>query len=352
MNLKKIKGVVFLFLVSSLFLLFTGCSSKDVGLMDAFENNSKIKSFDYKANFDFNFELEEMKAAGLNLDKFNLQLEGKGISEDEKHVKAQSNVKFNIFGINADMDLFQETSIDEDDKVKTDMFIEIPQFFKFQAGPIFENIDYVHISSESLEQLANDMGGAEQAMIPAGNIDSLERLTNLQKSLNDFIRDYTQENGKEIIEDTGKQEIIINDNKENLQTYKISIDSEGLKKLLKAYLEDEKKANELIMFINSMNSGVDSVQGNLDKEQLIKLIDEIPQIIGQDGITLEFAVKDGYVVHQKINANIIVEEDQIHMNLVIDMFDINKEVKIEMPTVDDGKTIDYLELITLMTMGM
>lgn len=352
MNLKKIKGVVLLFLVSSLFLLFTGCSSKKVGLMDAFENNNKIKSFAYKANVDFDFELEEMKAAGLNLDKFNLQLEGKGVSEDEKHVKAQSNVKFNIFGINADMDLFQETSIDENDKVKTDIFLEIPQILKLQAGPIFENIDYVHISSESLEQLANEMGGAEEAVIPVGDADSLERLTNLQKSLNDFIVDYADENGKEIIEDTGKQEIIINNNKENLQTYKISIQSEGIQKLLKTYLEDEKKANELIMFINSMNAGADTIQENLDKVQLIKLIDEIPQIIGQDGITLEFAVKDGYVVHQKINANIIVEEDQIHMNFVVDMFDIDKEVKIEMPTTDDGKTIDYLELMTLMTMGM
>lgn len=352
MNLKKIKGAILLLLVSSLFLLFTGCGSKKVGLMDAFENNNKIKSFAYKANIDFNFELEEMKAAGLNLDKFNLKLEGKGVTEDGKHVKAQSNVKFNIFGINADMDLFQETSTDENDKVKTDMFIEIPQFLKLQAGPIFENIDYVYINSESLEQLANEMDGAEEAVIQSGDAEDLERLTNLQKSLNKFIMDYTDENGKGIIEDTGKQEVIINDNKENLQTYKISMDSEGIQKLLKTYLEDEKKAEDLVSIMNSLNSGVNSLQDNLDKDQLIELIDQIPLIIGQDGITLEFAVKDGYVVHQRINTNIIVEEDQIHVDLVIDMFDINKEVKIEMPTVDDDNTIDYLELITLMTMGM
>ncbi|QGU96240.1 hypothetical protein GOM49_15080 [Clostridium bovifaecis] len=343
--MKKIKGYIGALLIGATLFSATGCGKKD-GLVEAIQKTNTAKSFGYKGKIDVKVDGQlPPEAAGFN--NLSLEMNGKYAGEQNKNAKVQANVKFTIMGLSADLDLMEEMSL-EGEKANIKMLLEIPELLKAQTGPMFQNYDYLYVDTKDVEKLEKDIQGEEQK---PSNVDTkamMDKGTNIQKSLLSFMKEYKDEDGKGMVEDTGKQAITVNGAEENLQTYKVSVDNDKIKKILKAYLKDEKRAKEIQDYINTIEPQDPSKKEELNIEELAKEIDTMPNVLGKDGLVLDFAVKDGYVVQYKIKGNFAGEQGiSVNINLAFDLFDINKEMGIKIPNKTDVKAIDLTELMNM-----
>lgn len=338
--MKKIKGLLGIVLAGTMVFSVAGCASKEDKLAKALIKTSTIKSFDYKVKGEVKINGDKVAEATQGIDKFTLELDGKAISEENKFAKVESNVRIGAAGISADTKIIQEM-IMNGDKADMKMFIQIPEIVKAQMGPFLEGIDYIYMDSAGLEKMEKEMNqGVEQPKdIPMDELS--KKTTNIQKSLLEFIKDYADENGKGIVEDSGKQPVVVNGVEENLQVFKLKIDDAGIKTLLKAYVKDEKRVKEVQDYLNLMEP---SENKTLTPDELNKKIDSMPNIFGKGGFTLSFAIKDGYIVQQNINADLLIEGVGVNVTMVYDIFNINKTTDIKIPTKEEVKALDITEL--------
>lgn len=349
--MKKFKKFVGALLIGSVLFSVTGCDNKD-GLVEAMKKTNTAKSYSYKAKMDVKVE-GELPPEAVGLNSVSLEMDGKYAGEINKNYKTQANVKASVMGISLDLDVIEDIAL-ENDKADMKMFIEIPEILKAQAGPMFANFDYLYMDTKSIEDLQKNMGVEEQVSSKADIKAMMEKSMKLQDTLLSFMKEYKDENGKGMIEDTGKQPVVVNGaEEEKLQTYKIAIDNDKLKSILKAYFKDEARVKELQDFMTTMPSEDHSLKEEINIEEIIKEIDTMPNVLGKDGLLFEFAVKDGYVVQNKIKASAAAEEGTtLSLNMTMDLFDINKDVEIKVPNKTDVKALDLNELMNMSNMPL
>lgn len=346
--MKKFKGLIGTLLIGISLISFSGCTSKEDKLIKALEKTSTIKSLSYKANANFQFSGQTTQEMG-GFNGFSLELNGKSVTEGKKLSKSQANIKVGVMGVSTDLDLIQQISLDKNNP-DVKILIKVPEMLKAQAGPMFQNTDYIYVDSKGLEKLQE----LEKAQNPnaktSQNIDMNKiaaNAANIQRSSLLFLKEYTKEDGKELIKYTGKNSVTINGTEEKLETYEIKLDNTGLKKLLKAYVKDEKRVKELQDYFTSIVPEASKENKKINMEELNKEIDKMEDIFGKNGLVISFAVKDGYIVQQKINANLISNKDDINFSLSYDIFDINKNVEIVFPNKEDVKSIDLVDLMSM-----
>lgn len=346
--MKKFKGLIGTLLIGISLISLSGCTSKEDKLIKALEKTSTIKSLNYKANADFKFNGQSAQEMdGLN--GFNLEISGKSVTEDKNLSKSQANIKIGVMGVSTDLDLIQQVSLDKNNP-DVKILIEVPEMLKAQAGPMFQNTDYIYVDSKGLEKLQE----LEKAQNPdaktSQNVNMNKLAANaadIQKSSLLFLKEYTKKDGKELIKYTGKNSVTINGAEEKLETYEIKLDNAGLKKLLKAYVKDEKRVKELQDYFTALAPEASKENEKINMEELNKEIDKMEDIFGKNGLLMSFAVKDGYIVEQKINANFISNKNDINFNLSYDIFDINKNVEIVFPNKEDVKSIDLVDFMSM-----
>lgn len=346
--MKKFKGLIGTLLIGLSLISLSGCTSKEDKLIKALEKTSSIKTLSYKANADFKFSGQATQEMG-GFNGFSLELTGKSVTEDKNLAKSQANIKVGVMGISTDLNLIQQISLDKNNP-DVKILIEVPEMLKTQAGPMFKNTDYIYVDSKGLEKLQE----LEKAQNPntrtSQNIDMNKiaaNAANIQKSSLLFLKEYTKGDGKELIKYTGKNSITVNGTEEKLETYEIKLDNTGLKKLLKAYVKDEKRVKELKDYFTALVPEASKENEKINIEELNKEIDKMEDIFGKNGLLMSFAVKDGYIVQQKISANLISNKDDMNFNLSYDIFDINKNVQIVFPNKEDVKSIDLVDLMSM-----
>lgn len=348
--MKKYKGILAGIIAGVMVLSLSGCGSKKNGLIEALQKNNDISSFAYKAKAEIkvNGKVDESLKG---LDKFTLELDGKASGEKNKSLKTKANIKLGAAGISADTDMIEEMVMNGD-KANIKMFLRIPEILKVQAGTALQNIDYVYVNSESLEKMNKDMNKDGQSSKDMNIEDVTKKAGNVQESISKFIKEYTDENGKGVIEDSGKQKVTVNGAEEELKTYKIKIDNEGVKKLLKSYIKDENRVKEVEAYLKALKIDGTNKEQTLNKDELNKKIDEMGNIFGKNGAVLNFAVKDGYVVQQKMSLDLLVNNESLNIDLVYDIFDINKPVDIKIPNPSEIKAVDLVDLASKMVPGV
>jgi hypothetical protein len=338
--MRKIKGLVGIALAGMMIFSAAGCASKEDKLAKALVKTSAVTSYDFKVKGELKVSGQSTEELPQGLDKFTLELDGKAVAEENKFAKLESNVRVGAAGISADTKIIQEMIINGD-KADIKMFIQIPEILKAQMGPFLEGFDYIYMDTAGLEKIEKEMNEAAGTPQDIPTDEITKKTANIQKSLLNFIKDYADENGKGIIEDSGKQPVTVNGVEENLQVFKLKIDDAGIKTLLKAYVKDEKRVKEVQDYLNLMEP---SEKQNLTPEELTKQIDSLPTMFGKDGLTISFAIKDGYIVHQNINADLLIEGVGINITLSYDIFNINKAEDIKIPTKEEIKALDITEL--------
>lgn len=325
--MKKVKRYIGLFITIVMIFALYGCGSKSdkEAIINAIEKTNGIKSAKYKVKADITAEGMKQKQNEFPMDKLSIEVMGKSLKND-KNIKAEADIKANLSGISVGMKLFEEVSV-KDGNTEFEMLIEIPEFIKPQFGPIFQNIDYLNINSGSLKELEKTMNDGQSPVK-----SDLDMFTNnpfaAQEVLLNNVKDYINKNGDKIIENKGEQEIEINGNKEKIKVYDMKFDKEGFEKALKALLKVSDK--------------------ELSAEEADKAIAEISKIIDKDGFIVTIGIKDGYIVYEKFSITLKEEEEKIHLDLIANFFDINKEMEIKIPNKDEVKSMDLMELMGVM----
>lgn len=333
--MKKFKNFIGLFLIGIMVFALSACGSKSYKqtIINAVEKSKNINSCAYKMNIDFKSDEVKQKDAPMpSLNNVSVKVNGKSIKEKDNKSKFQGNMKFNAPGINFAMDMIGQASSDKD-KSKFEMFMGIPEFMKAQAAPMFENIDYLYISSDTFDKLEKQLKKAGELPLKKGvnpsNINGLDTQKELLKSL----KDYIDKNGDKVIKSKGKQEVEINNKKENIEIYDLKFDNAQIKKVLK----------------DIMTSG----NKDLDAKEVDKSIDEILKTFGKDGLKITIGIKDGYIVYEKFNIKAKEKDAKVEADAVVSIFDINKKMEIKVPKKEEVKSIDLMELIGIfLSQGM
>ncbi|MCY6483326.1 hypothetical protein OW763_03010 [Clostridium aestuarii] len=327
--MKKFKSFIGLFLMSIMVFALSGCgakSDKEI-IINAIEKSNSINTCAYKAKIDIKADGIKKDTPSAAMDKVNIEFDGKSIKEKDEQSKFQGNLKLNASGMNVAMKMMGEASV-KNDKANFQIFMQIPEIIKSQAAPMFENIDYVYVSSDTLEKFENQLKAMGQAPAESGinplSINGLDKQKELLKSL----KDYINKNGDKIIENKGKQEVEINNNKENIEIYDVKIDNAEIKKILQDIMVSEDKSS--------------------DSKELDKSIDEILKAIGEEGLKVTIGIKDGYIVYEKINMNSTAEDVKVQCSIILNIFDINKKIEINIPKKEDVKSIDLMELMGML----
>lgn len=328
--MKKFKNFIGLFLIGIMVFALSACGSKSYKqtIINAVEKSNTINTCAYKMKIDFKSdEVKKSDSSMPSLNNISMEVNGKSIKENNNQSKFQGNVKFNASGISFAMGMIGQASIDKD-KSKFEMFMGIPEFMKSQAAPMFENIDYIYISSDTFDKLEKQLKEAGESPLKEGvnplNINGLDTQKELLKSL----KDYINKNGDKVIESKGKQEVEINNKKENIEMYDLKIDNAEIKKILK----------------DMINSG----EKDSDSKELDKSIDEMLKPLGKDGLKITIGIKDGYIVYEKFNIKGTEKDVKGEGNVVLSVFDINKKIEIKVPKKEDVKSIDLMELMGML----
>lgn len=344
--MKKIKKNIGAFLAVFMVLSFVGCS-KNNALIKAFEKSEGLNSYAFKGNAEIKFDGFKLEGSDLeeNTDRlqamaistFKYTLDGKVQQEKNKWSKSQFNVKFNMPIFQMDMNVFVETARNKDE-VDYKMYMQIPENLKEQEREKLANAEYIYLDSAEIKKMSKD---PQQSQLLETDLTSLaNNMSSIQESFNEFVKQYTKETGQEIITSKGETEVEINGKKGNVESYEIKISKEDFNKFLEACMKDGKKANAL----QTLLSGMTIQQGSLGND-----ISKASDLIGKDGLAMTYSVKDGYVVQQKINMSIIIERQEFKYNILFDIFDINEDIKIEMPNKEEVKVIDFMEFTNIVS---
>jgi hypothetical protein len=384
------KTAVVILVISMLAGLLSGCTDTAGGkaLYDAFIKSQTIKS----SQSDMNFTME-IDATGLNAedqqkyDQIKAMLDGAAFSvnmkqeasEDNKAAKAEMNMDMFFGGVSMNMGAWVDMDIAGSD----------PKFIEIVKLPVM--LAAAEPAMAGKEYLVMDMGEM-MGSSEAGNTDYAE-MTDAFKGLQDkaeaFLKSYlAQYNpGFKFLTDAGIKNIETPAGDVKAHVYRITLDDKQAKKLLRYTVENLAEneaatdlAAEYIKVIQKLaesstvpEASAEELEKTMqefetEKPELLKTfnsfmdsIDNI-QLIGNEGLVFEYAVDDnGYVVSQSGRMNFLADTAKLaelgdepstvsgvyNLTINYDMltYDINQEIKIDIPQVTPENSLDYMEMM-------
>lgn len=398
--MRNIKKIVALALggVMSLGIL-SGCSKGEVDLYKAFSKSQKITSMTTKTDMSFKLTAKNLSAQEKEIAEVVLPMvNSSSISAttkmsqnpDKTKAKMESNMKMNFANMPLDMTLWVDTDL-TGEEMKLKEIIKLPSMVTQMAPEQFAGKEYV------------SMDYADFAKLPGATGVDLKKVTKFSKELQDklvkFIGKYAMQfNPKsEIVTYKGTEFIVQPSITQKANIYEIKLDDKGFKELLRYTTTNLAENKDALQFIKEyMDASLQFV--TLPAEELAKakeemnklfqdyeknlpmLIEKINQafeklqdvkILGEKGISIQYAVNsDGYIINEKGVADFVLDfsniaklkgnegQDQSAMptgayNLTIeynnDIYDINKNVDIKLPELNEKNSIKYMDLINMLS---
>jgi len=394
------KIVAILLVVCMASVMLTGCSSAAEGnvLYDAIVKSQSIRSCQNDIQFALRIDasglseenkagFEQLKAA-LNNMQLAMNMKQK-TNEDNTVTLAQADINMTLGGVQMPMSVW----VDMDLNGTTPKFKEI-----IKLPPI---LTYMDPSMAGKEYMVMDLSSAfagqntQDAAQPI-NADMLKLTKELQAKAMDFTAKYlAQYNpGLELITAAGTRDINTPEGTVKTRVYNIKLDDSTAKKLARytvTNFANNKDAEEFMIeymrFIEkfaAMTPGAEESMADFSKliaeyekekpaalEKINKMMDKLEDVklIGDNGIFIEFAVDEkGFIVSlsgsmdfvidvAKLNA--VMEEkaekpaDNAVYNIGFDfntvIYNINKELSIELPEVTPQNSIGYNDILQSMT---
>lgn len=383
--MKKISVVA---LILALSIVFTGCTSNELKLYKAFNKSQDVTSMESDTVVNFTLEGEGFSAEdqqGIQevtnmLKDSKITMHQRMIQNEEKTAsRALVDTGLDFGGMNMDMQVWVDADMSSD-APKLLEIIKMPPVMMNSMSPEDEGKEYIVYDFEKLM----NAGGEEV------NFNELMKFSkDIQPKVTNFFKDY-QENFDpeiEIVRYKGARTV---DGK-TLSIYELKLDDESFKELIRYtvnYSMDNKNTMEFIkeymdvvMSITEVpelkeQSAQDEINAELDKleKDLPKLKKQFNEfmdaskdvkVIGDKGIVIEYGVNsDGYIVHEAGAIDIRIDLETIGkamgesvpvtkgvlnlgMNYNTKVYNINKDMKINMPKVDANNSIYFNDLMEL-----
>lgn len=387
--MKKISIAVLILILS---LAFTGCTNNELGFYNAYKRTQDIDSMESNTVLNFTLEAEGFaKEQQQVIDQTTSMLKDSDINIYQKMIQNEDRTAATAF---ADMNLnIGDMSMPLSVWVDTDMSSEKPELIEIIKMPpmLMAQMAQVIPEASAKEYIVYDF---EELMSESEEqIDFNELMKfgkEMQPKITDLLKSY-QENFDpevEVIKYKGTRTV----NGKSLSIYELKLDDESFKEFLRYAVNYSLNDKDAIDFIKEYMNAVTSMMKVPEEKQLVKdevdnelnnLDKKLPkfkkkfnefmdstkdvQIIGDEGIVIEYGINsDGYIVHEAgiidmiidletitkiIGNNVSEEAEQIKgvlklgINYNTKIKNINEDIKIDMPEVDENNSINYYKML-------
>ncbi|MBZ2174754.1 hypothetical protein K8M07_05775 [Schnuerera sp. xch1] len=387
--MKKISIAVLILILS---LAFTGCTNNELGFYNAYKRTQDIDSMESNTVLNFTLEAEGFaKEQQQVIDQTTSMLKDSDINIYQKMIQNEDRTAATAF---ADMNLnIGDMSMPLSVWVDTDMSSEKPELIEIIKMPpmLMAQMAQVIPEASAKEYIVYDF---EELMSESEEqIDFNELMKfgkEMQPKITDLLKSY-QENFDpevEVIKYKGTRTV----NGKSLSIYELKLDDKSFKEFLRYAVNYSLNDKDTIDFIKEYMNAVTSMMKVPEEKQLVKdevdnesnnLDKKLPefkkkfnefmdstkdvQIIGDEGIVIEYGINsDGYIVHEAgiidmiidletitkiIGNNVSEEAEQIKgvlklgINYNTKIKNINEDIKIDMPEVDENNSINYYKML-------
>lgn len=345
---KTMRFTVFIVMLSLLAAIFTGCSSNELKVVDAFLKNNEIKSMESSTELKMSVNLigaseEELQEASevLNLVNNSSITINQKAQQDEDQVKGQVDFNIDLGGMITNTSVWVDADTSGDD-FKLKEIIKLPPILMMSMPEEHMGKEYLVLDFEELMQEVNKEQNEEENLDMSQLSNWIEFNKEFSTKFNKLVREFAKDFDfdKKIITYKGTERI----NGEFVKVYELNLDDKTSKDFIKQIVyklieSDSSKEllNEYITYIeniveatNSANQeDLEEIRGyselfneeisQEEKEELIGYIDELfksfedIQIIGEKGIVIQLKInKKGYIVNTSGNINIAINPDDFN----------------------------------------
>lgn len=395
------KKLSVLALILALVISVTGCSGGELKLYNAFNKMQDVTSVESKMEMGFTLDTEgfseeeqaaiEQVKAMVNTTKFTMDVK-QNQNKEKTNIEAQVLMNMNLGGMIMPMNAWVNMDMSTDE-LKMKEIIEMPQLLMSAISTDPEKKYIVYDIGEMMKVENEELNSKEL----------MKFAKDFQPKFTEFMKE-VQKDFKPSIEIVKQKDSKVID-KQRVDIYELSINDAALKELVKYsvnYSLDKKEVVEFIKeYVNAVMKVVEIPEAEKEtaeaeiKQGLEDLEKQLPEfkgkfnefmekykdvkILGDKGIVIEYGInKYGYIVHEVGNIDLRIDLGQIAklaqtaaaaeekaeaitpvvpemkgiiklgINYTAKYFNINsKDVKIEMPTVDEKNSMDYMELLQM-----
>lgn len=383
------KKISVLALILALSISLTGCVGGELKLYNAFNKMQDVTSIESEMEMGFTFETEgfseedqimlEQVSAMVNNSKITMNQKAQ-YNKGQTVGQAQVDMNMNFGGMVMPMNVWVDMDMSTDE-LKMKEIIKMPQMLMNSMVP----------NDPEKQYLVLDMGQMMKEESKELNFNELMKFSKeFQPKLAEFMKEIQKDFKPDIkmVEEKGSKVV----NKEVLNIYELTLNDATLKELVKYAVNYSLDKKEVVEFIKEYMNAVMKVvtipeaekkaaeaeikQGLEDLEKQLpefkvkfnEFMDkyEDVKILGDKGIVIEFGInKDGYIVHEVGNIDLRIDLGQIAevvgekapemkgiiklgINYTSKSYNINsKDVKVEMPKVDENNSIDYMKMMEM-----
>ncbi|MCB8814268.1 cell wall-binding repeat-containing protein [Desulfosporosinus shakirovi] len=377
----------------TLMLAVTGCSQNQQVLFDASMKMQDVTSLQQQTTITlqlsgsgFDPEVQQqVDMAKAFMNNAKLSLNAKTSTNKEKTVvKSQVDMDLDLQGMSFNMPVWVDSDL-TGDTPKIIEVIKIPQVASASFPPQFAGKEYMVMNP-------SDMGASE----PMNFSQLTELISKMQSKQVDFLTSYAKRFNPDVnVVSKGSQYVETNDGRKSAKLYEVKLNDAQLKKLIRYTVNNFTQDEEAMMFVKEfMHSILELSQlpedantlGEFDKAfeefdadkqefltEFNKVMDQFDDVtfLGDEGVKLEYAIVNGYVVKQsgiidlEVNLNEInqlmnnltsqestSEEVKGNLNLKVSFSTvtsgINRPVEIEIPVLNENNSFDYMDLMESM----
>ncbi len=383
-------------LIVVLAMVFTGCTTSEKEFLKAYKKTMDINSMESEITFNLGLEGEgfspeqqlavDQMASVLSNFQINM-IQKMTQNKDKTASKAFGQVEMNMGGMIVPMSVWVDVDMSSESP-KLVEYIKMPQMIMgsiYPEKPALEYIvyDFSKLSGEEGQQF---------------NFNKLMELSKeMQPKIMELIDNYMNnfDLNMELIKNKGKRDV----NGETLSIYELKLDDAQFKELLTSTVNYSLETKEMLNFIKEYMKFVASITEvtqdgqQLSQEEVIAEIDnlekEIPQvkakfnefmdsikdikIIGDNGIVIEYGInKDGYIVYEAGSIDLRLDLEalsklakanrepvegsvvepikgilKLRLNYSSKIKNINKDIEILMPEVNEENSIDFIDLMNV-----
>ncbi len=394
------KRVSVLALILALAISVTGCFGGESKLYNAFNKMQDVTSLQSDMEMGFTFETEgfseeeqlmvDQVAAMINGAKITIKQKA-NYNKEKTIAQAQADMNMNVGGMGMDMNVWVDMDLSKDEP-KMKEIIKMPQLL---MGSISQDPakQYIVYDFEKMMNVENQEVNFEELMkfVKEFQPKFIEFMKEIQKDYKPGIEIVKQKDSKVI-------------DKQKLDIYELKIDDAALKDLVKYSVNYSLDNEKVIEFIKEYMNAVMKVAQIPEEEKetaeaeikqgLEDLEKQIPEfkvkfnefmekykdvkILGDKGVVIEYGInKEGYIAYESGNIDLRIDLGQIAklaqtavaegkaetvtptvpemkgiiklgINFTSKNYNMNsKDIKIEMPPVDEKNSLDYMDMIKM-----
>lgn len=381
------KRLLIVVLIMALTIVSTGCTSSERAFLEAYKKTMNINSMESQMTFNASLKGEGFsQEQQLVVDEISNLLSNIQISmaqrmtqnQDKTASKAYVEMNMNVGGLIVPMSVWVDVNM-ASDSPKLVEYIKMPQMLMSTIYPEKPALQYIVYDFNKI--IGEQMNFNELMKF------SKEVQPKVEKVIDSYMNNFDP--GVEVIKSKGKRNV----GGESLSIYEVKLDDASFKKLLTSTVNYSLDDEEMINFIKDymkfvVNVATAAQEGQISQEEVANEIDnldkQLPQakakfnelmdsikdvkIIGDDGIVIEYGInKDGYIVYEagtidfrldldalnKLgNANTTTAEPvkgvlNLKLNYSSNTKNINKNVEITMPEVNEQNSIDFMDFMNM-----